>query len=60
MPCIGAAGAAGTRLFVFKGLQLPYREFKVDGKVHIETLSSCLPRGALVFMRQESGTVYGN
>jgi len=47
----------GPPLFVFKGSNLPYRNVVRAGQVVSETYHDLLPRGALVAMRPELGSV---
>lgn len=50
MPCVS------TNVFVFKGTKLSYREVRMHGQNRVETLSSSLPRDAVVAMRKECGS----
>lgn len=60
LPSINAAGDLGPCLFIFKGAHLPYREVQVDGKTHVQTLSTFLPRHAFVRMRPETASIDGD
>ena len=54
MACVSAGGVVGPSLWVFKGMRLPYREVIISGSRVTETLSSYLPRSALVAMEPSS------
>lgn len=50
MSFMGSAGDCSPTIFVFKGGKMPYKQVLCHGRVYVETLGSCLPRGALVCM----------
>lgn len=60
LPVVSAAGETGPLLFIFKGVWLPHRKVLVDGVTRTETVSSNLPRVALVYMREESAKIDSN
>ena len=53
MPCVNAQGDFAPTLLVFKGSRLPYRQVLNHFNHQVETLSDCLPRGSLVYMRRD-------
>jgi len=57
MPCISASGDMAPLLFVFKGKNLPYREVLEHGHKQVQTYDDLLPRGSLIYMREEVGGV---
>ena len=57
LPSISATGDIGPTSFIFKGSKLPYHEVLIDDRIYIETLSSHLPRGALVIMGEEFASI---
>lgn len=59
MPVVSADGDTGPPLFVFKGVQLPYRKVLSDGNEVTQTYHSVLPRGSVVAMRERGGGVDG-
>lgn len=59
LPSVSATGDMGPSLFIFKGTYLPYRQV-INGKARIETLSSHLPRGAPMHMRESVSSIDGS
>ena len=57
MLCVSAAGACAPALLVYNGQKIPYREVLQDEKISVETLSDCLPRGSLLYARNDGSGV---
>lgn len=60
MPSISAAGDVGPVLYVFQGVQMPYRTVVENGHVRVETLANHLPKNSLVTTRKKIGGVDGS
>lgn len=59
IPAINAAGDVEPVLYVFHGVQIPYRSVVDNRQVSVEALASHLPRKSLVTMRKKGGGVDG-